>query len=107
LLQRECERAPVPEFVVRERAFFTANRGDGSFDYNCDGSTTKERSFYNSSCTSYDCSVTPTSWDDAPGNCGQAVSNYQYVQCDDHQPAVGLDCYDDWFGVPTFTQACH
>jgi hypothetical protein len=80
-----------------QSGYFTSSRGDGSFDYNCDGSQSKQ---YVSSgtCDSFgssigDCTLNTAGWDGSIPNCG-STGNYLV---DNDSCSAG--CH--WFGVPT------
>lgn len=93
-----------------QTAYFTSNRGDGSYDYNCDGSETKSASTYSpGGCTT--CAYTTqvewingstTSTPGCGGSYNQTIPNESYV---------GNTCYTTTCGslttTYTNTTSCH
>ena len=74
-----------------QTGYFSTNRGDGSFDYNCDGSETKQYSS-SGSCDSFgssigDCTLNTAGWDGSVPNCG---NNGDYLVDND---SCSAGCY--------------
>ena len=64
-----------------QQSYFNTDRGDGSFDYNCDGTQTKEVTVAGS-CDGWlssvgDCTLNTAGWDGSAPACG-ATGNYLY-----------------------------
>jgi hypothetical protein len=85
-------------------AFHTSDRGDGSFDYNCDTSEEKELTSVIDACdwtTDLSCS-SPNGWDGSPPTCG---SNGTWkTNCSYDFDWFSSGCY--WDSSTTVTQAC-
>lgn len=92
-----------------QTAYFTGSRGDGSFDYNCDGSATKSNdTFTQGSCQT--CAYT-TQVKDVTSSSGTASCGGNYSVNMIHEAYSGNTCYTTTCGslmyTYTATTSCH
>ena len=91
-----------------QTGWFSSHRGDGSFDYNCDGNETKEHTSQGS-CDSWydppwgDCTMDTAGWDGSVPACGD--SGY-YIIDQDSCSACGLCCEPAGPTYNSITQEC-
>ena len=93
-----------------QTAWYSTNRGDGSFDYNCDGSQTQDFiSIYTcSACTNssgYASTINTTSGYSALPGCGVTATMYTVTNSSCQNPAVA-GC-SGAYSTSSVTQLCH
>ena len=85
-----------------QSSYFSSNRGDGSYDYNCDGSQSK-RFTGSGGCydrnaaqlTIYDCDKSSTGWTGSVAACGATADYIDHnSDCDAVQSCNSVFCWD-------------
>jgi hypothetical protein len=102
-LSSDCYDAN-PDANPTHTSFHTANRGDGSYDYNCDDAEQKKDTATSDSCAFFSdigCS-SPDGWASSPPSCGSTGT--WRVGCHYEWDFFDSGCY--WSTESSLTQAC-
>lgn len=81
-----------PQVRPNQTNFFSLNRGDGSYDYNCDGNQEKQYRGTTTGCSvgTFSCGIGRAGWEGSEPNCGQSGNWLQ--DCDLDIGALLVGC---------------